>query len=569
MMRDKIEIIVREALQALGVEVGVVNIEHPADSSHGDYATNAALMYGKAKGVSPRMLAGELVEKILETSSDDIAKIEIAGPGFINFFLSDTTLESAILRRTALRKNEENEGRSFVKTGERVNVEFVSTNPTGELHIGHGRSAFFGDTLARVLALTGAEVTREFYINDSRESNQIRELGKTALGKGEQYKTPELVEKMAKLDFTGLSEEEAGVLLATAVQAGNRAFIEKELGVNFDVWYSEDAELRASGANTAMLALLKERNFTYEKDGALWLKTSEYGDDEDRVIVRSDGTVPYFLADIAYHQKKFDRGFQAVINVWGADHHGHIKRMQAVGRMLGWPARHCLSLNKDSQAMAGGQKAGTGADQPIVFIAQMVSLKEDGVSSKMSKRAGNVILLRDLVAEFGIDIVRWFFIEKALNTQMAFDMALAREKSEKNPVYYVQYAHARLSSVIEKAKARNAEILGSPGLPETGRTALPETKGFAELFKTPSARALAMKIAELPEVVADIAESYAVHSLTGYAVALATATNAFYRDVRIVTDDGVDTTALALALRAKETLAETLALLGISAPDRM
>lgn len=553
MNRERLEILVREALNTLGIEAGEVKLEHPADSLHGDYATNAALMYGKAKGVSPRVLAGELVEEILRSSSGDIAKIEIAGPGFINFFISDTALESAISGRPALPE------KTLVKNSERVNIEFVSTNPTGELHIGHGRSAFFGDTLARVLARVGAEVTREFYINDSRESNQIRELGKTALGKGEQYKTPELEEKMAQLDFAGLSEEEAGTKLATAVQTANRAFIEKGLGINFDVWYSEDAELRASGANTAMLALLKERDLTYEKDGALWLKTSEYGDDEDRVIVRSDGTVPYFLGDIAYHQKKFDRGFQTVINVWGADHHGHIKRMQAVGRMLGWP-----------------KAPRTGADQPIVFIAQMVSLKEDGVSSKMSKRAGNVILLRDLVEEFGIDIVRWFFIEKALNTQMAFDMGLAREKSEKNPVYYVQYAHARLVSVIEKAgKASNADISGSPdlpkipgrsGLPETG---LPETVGFADLFKTPSARALAMKITELPEVVADIAQNYTVHALTGYATALAIATNAYYRDVRIVTDNGVDTTALALAIRAKETLAETLDLLGISAPERM
>lgn len=567
-MKEKIEAVVAEALEAIGVEVGVVNIERPADSSHGDYSTNAALVYGKKTGVSPRELAGSLVEKVLETSSDDIAKIEIAGPGFINFFISDTALESVISGRSGLPE------KTLVKNSERVNIEFVSTNPTGELHIGHGRSAFFGDTLARVLACAGAEVTREFYINDSRESNQVRELGKTARGYGEQYKTPELVEKMSQLDFTGLSEEEAGTKLATAVQASNRAFIEKGLGINFDVWYSEDAELRASGANTAMLALLKERDLTYEKDGALWLKTSEYGDDEDRVIVRSDSTVPYFLADIAYHQKKFDRGFQTVINVWGADHHGHIKRMQAVGRMLGWQKAPHLPAS-------GLAQAGTSADQPIVFIAQLVSLKQDGVSSKMSKRAGNVILLRDLVEDLGIDIVRWFFIEKALNTQMAFDMGLAREKSEKNPVYYVQYAHARLVSVIEKAgKASNTDISGRTPLPESGRGVLPETRellsrrlpetgGFADLFKTPSARALAMKITELPEVVADIAQNYAVHALTGYATALATAVNAYYRDVRIVTDNGVDTTALALAIRAKETLAETLALLGISAPDKM
>ena len=525
-MKEKLEAVIMEALGALGIEAGSVVLDRPADSLHGDYATNAALVYGKKAGVVPRELAGKLVEIILETSTEEIDKLEIAGPGFINIFLTDSALEQSVFQSEALN----------TRGGEKINIEFVSTNPTGELHIGHGRSAFYGDTLARVLALAGADVTREFYINDSRESNQIKELGKTALGKGEQYKTPELEEKMSAMDFSGLPEEEAGVKLAGAVQASNRTFIGQGLGVHFDVWYSEDAELRASGANATMLALLKERGVTYEKEGALWLKTSEYGDDEDRVIVRSDGTMTYFIADITYHQKKFDRGFQTVINVWGADHHGHVKRMQAVGRMLGWP--------KVPQ---------TGADQPVIFIAQLVSLKEDGVSKKMSKRAGNVILLRDLVEEFGVDVVRWFFNEKALSTQMTFDMALAREQSEKNPVYYVQYAHARLASISEKTK----------GLAEARATE------FTELIKTPSARALAAKITEFPEVVAGVARDYNVQGLTNYAAALANIANAYYRDVRVVHDEGYDSGALALGLRAKETLAQVLNLLGISAPEKM
>ncbi|MBI5077779.1 MAG: arginine--tRNA ligase [Candidatus Yonathbacteria bacterium] len=523
-MKERIELVIIEALEAMGVVSPEVALERPADSLHGDYSTNAALVYGKKISVSPREFAGKLVEKILETSSGDIEKIEVAGAGFINFFLSDSALEQATYKV-----------RDFVKTGEMVNIEFISTNPTGELHIGHGRSAFFGDTLARVLALAGANVTREFYINDSRESNQIRELGKTALGTGEQYKTPELEEKMRALDFSGNSEEEAGAKLASAIQASNRKFIEEGLGVHFDVWYSEDKELRASGANDKILELLKEKNLTYEKDGAVWLKTTEYGDDEDRVVVRSDGTMTYFVADIAYHQNKFDRGFQTVIDVWGADHHGHVKRMQAVGKMLGWP------------------KSLRPADQPIVFIAQLVSLSDGGVSKKMSKRAGNVVSLRDLVEEFGIDIVRWFFNEKALSTQMTFDMALAREQSEKNPVYYAQYAHARLVSIVEKVR----------GVKE-GRT-----NKFADVVQIPSARALASKITEFPEVVMHVAREYAVQALTSYATMLAISANAFYRDVRIINDDGVNTAALALAIRAKETLAETLALLGIHSPDRM
>lgn len=524
MMKEKLEAVVAEALEAIGVSVSVVNIERPADSSHGDYSTNSALVYGKKTGVSPRELAGKLVEKILEVPSDDIEKIEVAGAGFINFFLTASALESAIEK-----------GQTFSKTGEKVNIEFISTNPTGELHIGHGRSAFFGDTLARVLTLAGKDVTREFYINDSRESNQIRELGKTALGKGEQYKTPELEEKISSIDFSGMSEEEAGTSLAIAVQESNRKFIEDGLGVKFDVWFSEDKELRESGANKKMLERLKSHGFTYESDGAVWLKTTEYGDDEDRVIVRSDGTMTYFVADIAYHQNKFDRGFETVIDVMGADHHGHVKRMQAVGRMLGW------------------SNTSTNWDQPVVFIAQLVSLKEDGISKKMSKRAGNAISLKDLVEEFGIDIVRWFFNDKALNTQMTFDMALAHEQSEKNPVFYVQYAHARLASIAEKCK----------GLKEG------EEIKFDELIKIQSARALASKISEFSEVVVEVSRDYNVHALAGYATALATTANAFYRDVRVTEGDTFNPSALALAIRAKKTLADTLALLGISAPERM
>ncbi|KKU82018.1 MAG: Arginine-tRNA ligase [Parcubacteria group bacterium GW2011_GWA1_47_8] len=524
---------VREALEALDITPEDIKIDRPADASHGDFMTNAALVYGKKTGVSSRDLAGKLVAELLHVPAEEIDRIEVAGPGFINFFLTDAALAGAVT--DAVQFAESGQG---TLRDERVNIEFISTNPTGELHIGHGRSAFYGDVLARVLLHTGAEVTREFYINDSRESNQIRELGKTALGKGEQYKTPELEEKISSLNFEGLSEEEAGGRLAEAVQEGNRAFIEGVLGVHFDVWYSEDAELRATGANDTILARLKQENFTYEKDGALWLKTAEYGDDEDRVIVRSDGTKTYFIADIAYHDGKFARGFQVAIDVWGADHHGHVKRMQSVGRMLGWP-----------------NVPRTGADQPVIFIVQLVSLKEDGKegkqTKKMSKRAGNVILLRDLVEEFGIDVVRWFFAEKALSTQMAFDMALARDASENNPVFYVQYAHARLNSILEKTQ----------GLKEVTRT--------TSLFEVPSARTLAAKMTEFPELVESVATDYSVHALTGYATGLATAVNTFYRDVRIVTGDMYDANALALAMQAKGILKKTLDILGISAPEKM
>ncbi len=527
MIRERLRILIQKALHNLNIDEDVVEIERPEDNLHGDYATNIALLNAKKSGLAPLELANKIVAELLREQSNDIAKIEIAGPGFINFFIENTIIEREVFQKEFLP----------TRKGEKINIEFISTNPTGELHIGHGRTAFYGDTLSRVLVLSGADVSREFYINDSRESNQINELGKTALGKGEQYKTPELGEKMKRLDFSGLSEEEAGGLLASAVQESNRAFIENILGIHFDIWYSEEMKLRVSGANSAMLQFLKDHGNTYEKDGALWLKTTEYGDDEDRVIVRGDGTMTYFIADIAYHQNKFERGFTTVIDILGADHHGHMKRMHAVGKILGWPKAPL-----------------SGVPQPIVFIAQLVSLKEDGVSKKMSKRAGNVILLRDLVDEFGIDVARWFFIEKALTTQMNFDMALARDTSDKNPVYYVQYAHARLASIQEKTNGLQQSV---------------NTLSFDEMMRIPSARALALSIIEFPEIVSDVSRNYMVNALTNYATDLAQCVNSYYHNMRVIEDNMYDASALALFLEAKATLSRALNLLGISAPERM
>ncbi len=521
MIRDEIKQIIREALTALGTHAEDISLERPEQSGHGEYATSIALSLAKSVGKNPHTLAEEIVTEIKKQNTPFLKKIEIAGPGFINFFLTDETIEKnlEVVTRT-LEK-----GFDF-KKGEKINVEFISANPTGALHIGHGRGAFYGDVLANIFSYVGAEITREYYINDSRESNQIKELGKTALGVGEQYKTEKLEELIKTGNFSGMNEPDAGLSLAEKVQGENRILIEKKLRINFDEWYSEDARLRASGAQDVMLARLKE--FTYEKDGAVWLKTSEYGDDEDRVVVRSDGTKSYFISDIAYHDDKFKRGFQTVIDVWGADHHGHVKRVEAVKKILGWE---------------GNLK---------IFITQLVSLKEGDAVKKMSKRAGNVILLEDLVDEFGIDVVRWFFAEKALGTHMEFDVALAKEQSDKNPVYYVQYAHARIESI-----KRNVQNISKD-----------DTK-IIDTFSVPSARALANTITEFPEIVADIAETYHVHQLTSYAYRLATTFSAFYHDVRILDENICHSGALALAESVWKTLAKTLSLLGISAPEKM
>ena len=521
MVKKKIERAIQSAVQMLSLDDSSTRLERPSDDTHGDYATSIALSCAKKSGKNPRELAGEIVSEIKKQNVPFIAKMEIAGPGFINFFLTDEAVEKNLTTTLNTLEN----GFDF-KKGEKIHIEFISANPTGALHIGHGRGAFYGDVLANVFTYAGAEVTREYYINDSRESNQIKELGKTALGKGEQYKTEKITQLIKESNFSGMDEAEAGFSLAAKVQESNKNFITEKLNIRFDEWYSEDARLRATWANDATLARLKE--YTYEKDGAVWLKTSEYGDDEDRVVVRSDGTKSYFISDIAYHDDKFKRGFDIAVDVWGADHHGHVKRMQAVKKMLGWK---------------GNLK---------VFITQLVSLKEGDEIKKMSKRAGNVILLEDFVDEFGIDVVRWFFSEKTLHTHMEFDAALAKEQSDKNPVYYAQYAHARISSI-----KRNAEKITR------------DNTQIRDTFSTPSARALANVITEFPEIVLDIAETYHVHALPAYAYRLATAFSAFYHDVRILEDDVCHEGARALAESAGNILAKTLSLLGISAPERM
>jgi arginyl-tRNA synthetase len=495
---------------------------------HADYASGVSLMHAKELGKNPKELAEDLKTELLHNPhlKGIVADISIAGPGFLNFVLT----QEALVRSLSETREAIEEGTS-VREDERINIEFISANPTGDLHIGHGRSAFYGDMLARILEHAGARVSREYYINDSRESNQIIELGKTALEKGEQYKTERLEAFIKEMDFSGMNESEAGAALAEKVQDYNKNFIEQKLGIHFDTWYSEDKEIRAQDKSAKALALLTEKGLVYEKEGAVWLKTSEYGDDEDRVLIRSDKTATYFLADIAYHIEKFARGNNTVIDLLGADHHGHVKRMHAVGKMLGWPQH---------------------PPQPVMFVVQLVGLKEGEERKKMSKRAGTVILLEDLVDEYGIDVVRWFFAEKALTTHMDFDADLARDRSAKNPVFYVQYAHARICSIAKQAAA----LAG-------------DNSTVSDFLQTPSARVLAFKISEFSEVVNDIASDYHVHKLTTYAYELAYAFSQFYRDVRVIEGETYHTGALELTDVARDTLAKTLGLLGISAPENM
>jgi arginyl-tRNA synthetase len=527
MIRNELKQMVTRALGDIGIVDSLHVIERPADQKQGDYSTNAAMVHAKDSGKNPRELATMLSERLSSINDARIARVEVAGPGFVNFFLTDT----AVFEMT--EEIGQKIFRGFpLKKGEAINLEFISVNPTGKLHIGHGRGAFYGDALARILKYVGANVVREFYINDSRESKQIIELGKTALGEGEQYLTDHLKSQIANLKSEigkyKNNPSAAGALLAKEVQKENAHFIENTLGISFDVWYSEDEKLRSSGIVRILFDVFKEKAFVYEKDGAWWLKTSEYGDDEDRVVKRSDDTWSYFMNDIVYHADKIGRGYYRLIDVWGADHHGHVKRMKAVKKMLGWDVTF------------------------DIFIAQLVSLYDEGVAKKMSKRAGTVVLLEDMVSEVGIDALRWFYLEKALGTHMEFDVELAKKQSAENPVYYVQYAHARICSIEERARGKVSD--GSL---------------FSDMT-TPRARELASKIIQFTEVVETIINDSQVHKLTTYVYELATTFSHFYHDVRIMQDDEpYNDGALELALLTRDTIKLSLSLLGISAPTKM
>lgn len=525
MLKTELGKIISDSLEELSIKNCLFSASQTEDKKNGDYSTNAALVCGKRADLNSLELAGKIKNLIEKREEKMIERIEIAPPGFLNFFISPEAFSDKTI---ALNDSIDKPGK--ILKNERVNLEFISANPTGELHIGHGRGAFYGDILGNILSYAGAEVAREYFINDSKESNQIKELGKTAKGEGEQYKTEFTAELIKKEDFSDKSAEGAGFLLTEKIQEHNKNFLKNETNISFDSWYSEDEKLLVSGLSQKTLEELVARGLTYQKDGAVWLKTSECGDDEDRVVVRSDGSKTYFLSDITYHTDKFKRGFNKIIDVWGADHHGHVKRMMAVKKMLKWEG------------------------ELLIFITQLVSIKEGSESKKMSKRLGNVILLKDLLDEFGLDVTRWFFAEKSINTHMEFDAALARERSAKNPVYYVEYAHARINSIIEKAK----DCVPSE------RDSL--TRLIAE---EPSAKSLARAIALFPETIEEISKNYQVHKLCSYAYHLAEEFSGFYRDVKVIEENKYHPAALQIASITQKTLAKSLGLLGISAPEKM
>ena len=552
---------VRDAIErawARGVAIGAlpaatadvplppIELERPAEAEHGDFASNLALKLARPYRMAPlaiaTVLAAELAREALDTpGTTPVATGEAAPPGFLNMRLADHALEAVVA--TALAEPGA-WGQVAVTRPRSVNVEFVSANPTGPLHIGNARGAFVGDLLCRVLEAGGQRVTREYYFNDL--GGQIPNLGASIDALRRDQEVPadgyhgEYVGEIAATVPDDVWAEAAAPGADTAGLLGHwaagrvREGIEKslaDLGVRFDVWTSE-ASLHEGGWVDRAIERLRQGGHIYEQDGALWFRSTAFGDDKDRVIIRSNGEPTYFAADIGYVTEKFSRGFDHLIYVWGSDHHGTVARVRNAAKAMGYDPEHVQML-----------------------LYSWVRFVRDGVEVSMSKRAGDFVTLDELLSEIGVDSARWFFASRSVNTGIDFDIELAKKQSNENPVYYVQYAHARIASIVRKAA-------------EAGLAPASDVAGW--LAEPPEA-ALARAVSRFPEVIEDAVAAEETHGITAYATELATTFHAFYRDARVVDPDAPDRSAarLALAGAARITLANALGLLGISAPESM
>lgn len=521
-------------------------VEVPKDKAHGDFATNAAMVLTKQAKMKPRDIAQAIVDS-LDKESKLIEKVEIAGPGFINFYLSKSWIYDIL---PVVETQDTAYGSVDLGHGEKVQIEFVSANPTGLLHMGNARGGALGDSLANLLKMAGYDVTKEFYINDA--GNQIVNLGLSLEARYRQqlgdvdYPFPEkgyhgqditdtakrIIAEVGDSYLQLPEEERQQKMIATALEEKLSAIKNglHEFGVDYDVWFSETT-LHESGAITDVVNLLTEKGMTYEKDGALWLKTTSFGDEKDEVLIRSNGIPTYYAADIAYHKNKFDRGFKRVINIWGADHHGHVARMKGAMDALGY----------DSQNLT-------------IILMQLVRLYQNGEVVRMSKRTGQYVTLQELIEDVGKDAARYFFIMRNPDSHLDFDLDLAKQQSSDNPVYYVQYAHARINSIL------TATGQPTPKAADCDLTLLQED---AELE-------LIRKIADLPNEIAYAAEELAPYRLARYATDLATMFHSFYNSCRVLTDDtALKNARLVLVNATRITLRNVLTLLGVSAPERM
>ena len=527
-----------------------VVLDHPARLEQGDFATNVALRLQRAAQKPPREVAGAITHHLELPPA--VAAVEVAGPGFVNFFLADAWLQEQV---DAILAAGTEFGRLSFGEGTSVQVEFVSANPTGPLHVGAARNAALGDTVCRLLAATGHMVQREYYINDA--GSQVHALGASVLARYRQalgvpaalpqggYEGEYVAELAQEIvaehgrSLLELPDEEATARIGSLVEALVLRWIERDLadlGVRFDRWYSERSLYERDLFDTAM-RMLREGGHIVERDGAVWFTSTELGEDRDNVVVRSNGQPTYFASDIAYHYEKLVlRGFDRVIDVWAADHHGHVPRMKAVLQALG-----------------------INPDRLTILLYQLVKLFKDGQELKMSKRAGTYVTVRELIDEVGVDAARFFLIQRSSDVTMNFDMNLARQASDENPVFYVQYSHARTVSIFREAAVK----LGT----------VDYSGGDVHLLSTESELGLIRKLLQFPEVVESATQSLAAHQLPFYLLELSTAFSAFYRDCPVLPprnpDLALTNARLKLVAATKQVLASGLDLIGVSAPERM
>ncbi len=519
-----------------------VEVEHPADPAHGDLASNLALRLARPLRRSPLAIAEVIASELRQAAGDTFETVEVAPPGFLNLRLTDAAVERTL---DSARAAGVDFGRSSPERPQRLDVEFVSANPTGPLTVGNARGAFVGDLLCRVLEAAGHHITREYYFNDS--GRQVRVLGASVAAHRRGEELPEEAYRGAYVEALAREMPDATWATATAPDADTdaivgawaseriRAGIEASLdhlGVRFDVWTSE-ATLHRDGWVERAVVRLRQDGHVFEQEGATWFRSTAFGDDKDRVIHRSNGEPTYFAADIGYVTEKFSRGFDKLIYVWGADHHGTVARLRNAAQAMGY----------DPDALE-------------VILVAWVRFVRDGEEVSMSKRAGEFVTLDELLAEVGVDAARWSFAARAASSPIDFDIELARKQSSENPVYYVQYAHARICSILRKA----AEAGITPAASLAGTIA-----GDAV------AQGLARQVLRLPEVVEDAATAEATHGVTAYATELATVFHAYYRDRRVIDPADLATSAgrLALVDAARLALRNTLGLLGISTPEQM
>lgn len=550
--KDKIAAAVKAATEA-AINDGALNfsdalpevaLEVPPKKEFGDFASNFAMQTAKIFRTSPRRIAEEIKARI---DFDLFERIEIAGAGFMNFYLKPDVIYREL---KAIYDAGANFGHLPNKGNVTIQIEYVSANPTGLLHVGHGRGAAAGSAIVNIMRAAGYNVESEYYINDA--GNQMDNLAKSVnirylqlLGrkidfpKDEGYQGADIIDTARRIidrdgdKYLNLPEDERIKALGELAYVDKLLELKEDLenfGVKFDFWFSERT-LHPDKINAA-IEVLKSTGGIYEADGALWLASSKYGDDKDRVVVRANGETTYLAADIAYHKNKFERGFSELINLWGADHHGYIARVKAAMRLLGYDA-----------------------DKLKILLLQMVLLYRDGEEVKMSKRTGNAITLRELMEEVGTDAARYFFLMRSIDSQLEFDLNLAKSQSSDNPVYYIQYAHARICSIFRQAKEAGLTIGDAP------RFSLMNSTAEVDLIN---------KIFEYPDEIEKAAKEYAPQRIARYVYDLASTFSSFYRDCRILgIEEDLAIARLALLKITQHTIQHALGLLGVSAPERM